>query len=594
MPVIREYQRQTQAAGPVQGPRVTPDQLGAGAGRALQNLGRAANASVTGVEKALDQKNASEVSVNLSRANADLARDLEQLVRTAEPGDAKAFEDYNKRVDDTLTEVGENATSPTARRMFAESSAKIKGHMHNASAGSQADLAGVKAVTDYSTILNNLSSAALSSPSSLDLQIDQHSKDMDRLVTTGQLPKTKALELKARGQKEIAVSSVLGWIRLNPDYARRKLDGKDLDDFLDGTDKAGLYSRLDALDNQKKTKINSLEKLKFKDPWAFFTEAGEKYGTIKFGDPNSLGTTLIDRKAFIEDARTRHGLRQDEVPFLNPAEAKGVASFLKDSEAKDINAFLINLDKNADSDMQKRISEQVFKVDPGMGIALSVSSEAPDVSQGIIAGRKLFNAELEKRGGSAETGKTGFLLPSDTRVKEDFDTYVGNAISDPDLRVKIRDAAFYHSANKTFESGGSLAELDSSQFQDSLESIVGPQIDINDRRIFSFRDKSGKFVDDSEFVDAFENLTDDMLMATHKDTLRTASGENLNALKSQGRLSPIQVGDGLYMLKRDNELVLDSKGKPFELDMKSIVEYQRKIPKEKPKGSDLSRRGVPL
>ena len=265
MPVIRDYQRQTQAAGPTQGPTFTPDQFGAASGRALQNLGQAAGRAVAGVERAIDQKNTSDITVKLTKANADLAIDLQNTVRTAEPGDKAAFEDYDKRVEETLAKVGEDASSPTARRMFAENSERIKGQLYRHSAESQADLAGVKAVSDYQSSLNNLSSAALADPSSLQLQRDLHNSAVDSLVQSSQLPSDKALQLKQQGEQALVKSSIRGWAKLNPEYAKQKLNSGEFDSQLGSEGKLKLVGEIDqairADEIEKERRLKEQERL---------------------------------------------------------------------------------------------------------------------------------------------------------------------------------------------------------------------------------------------------------------------------------------------------------------------------------------------
>lgn len=245
MPVIREYQRQTSAPGPINQPGYTADQFGAQQGRALESLGAATMGAADVVAKRLDQENTSDVTQKLTKANADLAMDLQNTIRTAEPGDKKVFEEYNKRVEDTLGKIGEEASTISARNFYGEASARIKGQLSQTAASGQAELAGIKAVTDYTDTLNNLSSATLADPSSVGLQRELHKQAINNLVATGQLPRHKAIELEKNGDTAIAKSSIRGWTQLDPEYAKKKLKSGEFDNELGAEGKIQLFGEIE-------------------------------------------------------------------------------------------------------------------------------------------------------------------------------------------------------------------------------------------------------------------------------------------------------------------------------------------------------------
>jgi len=245
MPVIREYRSQVRAPGPGENFRVSPDQLGAQEGRALEGLGNVVQGVAQTVAKRIEQENTGDITAKVTKANADLAIDLQQTIRTAEPGDNEAFDNYNKRVEDTLGKIGEDASTPAARQFHLEASERIKGQLFKTSAQGQADLAGVKAVNDYTSTINSLSSALIADPSSLELQKSLHSSAIDNLVNSGQLPKSDALKLKTDGEKSLAKSTIRGWAELNPDYAKEKLKSGEFDKDLGADLKVQLFGEID-------------------------------------------------------------------------------------------------------------------------------------------------------------------------------------------------------------------------------------------------------------------------------------------------------------------------------------------------------------
>ncbi len=262
MPVIRQYgDAKVNAPGPIQQMRVSPDDLGAAQGRALSSLGESVQSVGEVVAKRLDQENTSDVTAKLTKANAELAVKLQQTLRTAEPGDKKPFEDYQKEVDDKLGAIGDQATSTTARKFYEETSAHIKGQLYKTSADGQADLAGTKAVADYKTALNSISTTVLADPTSVGLQQQIHAQAINNLVATGQLPRDKAIELQTKGDQEIAQAAVRGWTNLNPDYAKQKLTGGEFDKYLDADHKHMLYGEIDTAKRAKDIELERQQRL---------------------------------------------------------------------------------------------------------------------------------------------------------------------------------------------------------------------------------------------------------------------------------------------------------------------------------------------
>lgn len=245
MPVIREYRPQQGAPGPVQRDLVTPEQLGAAEGRAMQNLGGALMETGDLISRRVEQENTSDVNARVAEANAALSLELQETIRTAEPGDKEVFAQYNQKVDDTLSKIGEEASTPAARQFHAEASIRIKQQLKGTAASGQAQLAGVKAVDDYRKTINGLSAAAMADPSSLQLQMDLHSASIDNLVATGQLPASKAMELKSEGESSLARSTIRGWATLNPEYAKQKLDSGEFNDLLGAEGKLQMYSAVE-------------------------------------------------------------------------------------------------------------------------------------------------------------------------------------------------------------------------------------------------------------------------------------------------------------------------------------------------------------
>lgn len=245
MPVIREYNQQTRGLGPVDGPKYSAEMLGGAAGDAMTKLGGAVQDAGELVAKRIDQQNTSDITAKITKANADLAIKLQNTIRTAKPGDTKPFEDYQKEAEETLGKIGEEARTSGARAFYQEASGRIKANLAQTSANGMAELAGIKAITDYRETQNNLTSAAMADPSSVQLQRDMNKATIENLVQSGSLPREKAIELEAQGEAQLSKAALRGWTQLNPDYAKKKLASGEFDSTLGADGKAQMLGEID-------------------------------------------------------------------------------------------------------------------------------------------------------------------------------------------------------------------------------------------------------------------------------------------------------------------------------------------------------------
>ncbi len=244
MPQIKEYQSQTQVQGPTQIRQATAEDFGAGVDRELRGLGEAITDSSVRIKRAQDQSEISDLNAKMSGIHAQFTIGLQERLRTADPNDKTVAEKFVTEFDEAVGKVGDNVSTSGGRAYFTQASAAMRAHFQENAAAGQADLAGVKAKTDYSTALNNYSSTLVNDPSSFQLMSTMHNASIDGLVSSGGLPSKAALQLKQQGQAELAKSAVRGWIKLDPQLAKKQLDAKQWDNFFDGDAKYQMYGEV--------------------------------------------------------------------------------------------------------------------------------------------------------------------------------------------------------------------------------------------------------------------------------------------------------------------------------------------------------------
>lgn len=246
MPVIREYNRRfTDATGPVKQRQTTADDFGAAEGRALTQLGQATQTAGNQLYKRAEQKEVSELNKKLSKVQADNAIALQDLIRNTEPGDEKAFEEFERQAEERVNKASEGLETISGRNYFEETSSKLTQNLRVSTARTKAELDGEKAVLDYTESVSNLTAGLISDPSSLETSITLHEQGIDNLVAQGLLPAAQAGKLKQSGRKDLIKSSIRGWNKLNPEHAKAKLASGEFDKYIGGDTKVQLFGEID-------------------------------------------------------------------------------------------------------------------------------------------------------------------------------------------------------------------------------------------------------------------------------------------------------------------------------------------------------------
>lgn len=371
MPVIKEYRQNVNAPGPIQRSQVTAEQMGAGIGVATQRLGEAITGLGKSMFKRAEQEETSELTAKTTEKYAQLQVGLTELVKKG--GTKEQFEEYEKYASDELDKLGDEYSTPAARQYHAESTASIKAQLYKTSYQAQADLAGAKAVDNYSKVVNSLSSASMSDPSSMALQMELNAKTLDQLVQTGQLPETERIELKRKSDSLIAASTLRGWAKLNPDYAKKKLDSGEFDQLLGAEGKLQAESAIDQAINAKRIEQDRLrqEQERLKKQQQSLTQ-------------NDLLKAMVDKKLttdmIMESNLDAFGSGSKE-QFLGMLETANSASHRLKDDGKTM-AMLFERIHLPDGDPRKLTDENELNKYFGNGLGITGLNQLRDEIQG--------------------------------------------------------------------------------------------------------------------------------------------------------------------------------------------------------------------
>jgi len=255
MPIIKQYQLKTEANTVPEVKYLRPASA-EGEGKGLEQLGGAISNFGDILSKRENQADVSDTHVALTQAQANLTNEYHQQLQDGSL-DVDKFKDH---VRDTVDGIEDNVKTGAGANYFKTASAELQAHFLNTAAQGSSQLAGEKAKSNYMTSLNNSSSTLLNDPSSFEFTQSQQIQGIDALVAGGGLPAEAAGKLKDHSNTELAKSAVRGWIRLDPEMAKKQLDDNKFGDYIDGDLKHQLYSEVKTQESANDTKQKQLEK----------------------------------------------------------------------------------------------------------------------------------------------------------------------------------------------------------------------------------------------------------------------------------------------------------------------------------------------
>ncbi len=519
------------------------------------------------VYKSEVQDDVQNTSDAVSKLNNQYTTRLQTELDAGTLDSQKFMEDYQNDANKFSDKISTNKGSDFYNRQIHQ----LGDQLTRQSSMAQAQYKGKVAVQTFNDNLNLNGNTLQKNPASFDSTLKISFESLDAQVVDGTIPAMEAQKLKTMTGKELSKNAMRGWINLSPQAARKALGSGTYDQYLDSDDRNTIETHIDALEKAQLAKAETLGKLKFKDPWQFLKNVGVAAPAVDIRDPKSL----VERQMFIDGVQKKYGYYPDEVPFLNTGEARGITRLIKQQTPEETTALLQQVAVNAPPEIYSQIAAQVFKDQGAYGVSMAVSADDTETAEKIVAGKQLMTNK-EKSGLKFK----GVVTASSNDVSKSFDAYVGNSIADPKLRIQLKDAAFSHYTKTRFDSGDDLDVFDEDSFNESVDKILGPVAQINDQKIVSFRDKKGHFVPAGELESEFEELDPKILQETQGDVPRLLDGTPLDLEKSGDRINPVTAANGKYFLKRDDEILYNKNGKPYELDMKTYLPMSREARKK--------------
>lgn len=258
---IREYVSQSQTLNAPETRRVRGEDLTTGA--AIEQVGQQISGIEGRIADGLARQKQNEIVKEKSAASVAIAQDQDEFTTKwqeklkagnpyndpNETDPTKKFDEF--MVNDFLFEFDEKTEkrlgtlkTEEARDYYKAQVAGQRSNFAEKAIATQAQLAGEKTKLDFATVLNSSSSAAVSDPTTFPLAQKNAADLIQNYVASERISAAQGQELLQHANKTLAVSSMKGLARLNPEHAQSELDSGAWDQYIDGGTKDSLYGEI--------------------------------------------------------------------------------------------------------------------------------------------------------------------------------------------------------------------------------------------------------------------------------------------------------------------------------------------------------------
>ncbi len=265
MPSIKTYNQQTTTSGAVASRERTAADYGGNIGKALVGVGESLVKGGEVIYKVREKDEKTDLSIKLSQIQDKYNRGIKDKLSQYDPSNdtlPSAMEDGSipekknfadelmSEYDKEIAELGSNITTNSAKDFLNINSNNMRGQFVNTSMAAQVEMASLKSKEAYSKTRNNLSSSVRTDPTSFDVAKNLHNAQVENFIKDGG-DRAAATQLRLEGERDLAVSTVRGWIDLNPALAKKQLESGAYDPYLPGNTRDQMLGEIEQASNGK-------------------------------------------------------------------------------------------------------------------------------------------------------------------------------------------------------------------------------------------------------------------------------------------------------------------------------------------------------
>ena len=249
MPEIKEYQSQVEAQGPVGGTSPNLNQVTA-VGRGLSRLGESVEQGADIMNRADTQAEVSNISAGAAQATSDWTTTLKQRLAN----ESLDVDQFKQEFSDYIGKMGENLETAGGKNYFQKVKNRLEARMTTSAVLVQAAIKGRQMVDNWQSTLDHGSIATMADPSQFDTTYNNTVDGINALISANPQLAGHEEKLRREAGETLTVAAVKGWADINPDTARKMLEGGAYDQFLNSERKEFLSDYID-----KKERHNDVE-----------------------------------------------------------------------------------------------------------------------------------------------------------------------------------------------------------------------------------------------------------------------------------------------------------------------------------------------
>ena len=404
---------------------------------------------------------------------------------------------------------------------------------------------------------NNFELQALTSDTSINDLLKGYTAAVTASTASGALTLNQGEEQVLEGAKSITLNRAQRLINEGDlEAAQAFIQDKEIQEHL-GAD--GVQRVQDTIERKQRLRLAQKAKAneqRFTNPWKFVEQADTERAPAISLNPQTLSDDIDNRMEYIARKNQQFGL---DLPLFNDSEKKLFISTLDKANPEQAAALLNQITSSLPNNQQNLIAGQIFEDRPTLGVAVAVADDDPLLAESLLSGQRIIKQKLIK-------------MPKESEIKGFVNEQIVPVISDgqQQLLASIQQAVLSIYADEILKANDNTGVTQSSIVEDALEKLVGPVIEINDVETLGFRKANGQFIDEDQFQDFFDDITEEQLNASLNDVPRDIKGNPipLSEVKDQGEL--VLVGQGQYVIRLFDELAVDKNGAPYILDLRKM------------------------
>lgn len=165
---------------------------------------------------------------HLAELQANHQAAWDQFVKTADPNDHTAVDQFRQSAEKDFTDFAKDAPNDQSRMWAVEQVDRQRQNLYERTASDASTMAGMAAQTNYETMVNTYSSTAYNDYTTVDTSIGTTKAALEAAISSPNITPEQASRLRAEGDKaaaQITFAGLRGAISRNPDAADQLING---------------------------------------------------------------------------------------------------------------------------------------------------------------------------------------------------------------------------------------------------------------------------------------------------------------------------------------------------------------------------------